>query len=352
MYINTTLAVMEAATVQNEAYLTPTQFSIDLLRADHAMFESLINLDLMEAFNESGVATVSESDMELALEAAGSGILAKIKELIRKMKDAVVRFIKGIQTKLAEVFSKDKRLIKKYEKDFDKAIDSPELRGSGKESKEYEMIDFSARGAIMASITDFNLRKCNDVQTSSDPAKALESLKRSNEELVKNLKERMDKLTKKQSANNIIAAANDDYWKRIKDMLVRGRFESLENLKKAGNVMLKEIESMRKTVEKERYSAGDRYDKDKDVVAKYNATFGALTQSQITINKLLSIGSSLVRKEYSIARKQFAQVAKMVNDKKKEEESDDKQGAKQEAAFQEWALGELSDICMEEAFEG
>lgn len=364
MYINSCSAVLESANLQKSAAeianFSPIQFSIDLINADRSMFESVINLDLMEAFNESGTVTLSESDMELALESAAGNILIKIKELLRKAREAISMGVKKAIAKLQDLFSKDKHLVKKYGEAFNKTVSNfGSLSKGGEGSTEYTIINFKAIDELVNTFAGYD--KATDTVTkiigsrgTDDYGKYVEEHKETSSKCIEELKKNMENITEKKSGSNLLAAAGSDYVSKIKAAIEKGKTGSINAIKKFGNISIKTIDTMRSGLEK--FKAED--DDAAKNVKIYNAAYSVCSTEQITINKMMSMLIGVSRKEYSLARKQYVQIAKMSKGKAEREKADTSTGeggedtANNEAAYENWVLGQLSEMYVEDQFEG
>lgn len=97
---------------------------VSLLEDDHKLFDTLIELDFVEAHNRN---ILTESDFQIVTENAASekikGIWAKVKAFFIKIKNAVVNAIKKFfgKAKSKQVEEDDKALVDKYETILSKA---------------------------------------------------------------------------------------------------------------------------------------------------------------------------------------------------------------------------------------
>lgn len=109
---------------ENEVEYNPNaasllEFAVNSQRADQAMFESMLEMDMSEYFIESGVLVVTENDK---LEGAGNALKAigkKIVDLVEKAIQTLEAAWNKFQNFVLEKSKADKLLLKKFGKDFD-----------------------------------------------------------------------------------------------------------------------------------------------------------------------------------------------------------------------------------------
>ena len=367
MIINTNLSALHATNVQNES-ANPLQFTIDLIRADCAMFEAVVNCDVAQIMNESGQISISESEMNTILESTGNGIIAKIKELIAKAKEAIKKFIIKIQQKFEDVFSKDKRIYEKYAESFKNVINDTSIAMDKEgefEIPNYDTLDTILMGKKVGSIEKLNLMSTlTKVKSIRDESEFEKIVKDFNDTCTKE-KEELNELSKKLTVKKsgfLISLVTNEGLQRIEENIKFGKSKRLKAVRAFFESQSKHLDSIKSTINLEKLE-GRGYDSylDKKAgdsnklsgsVAKYNAIFSIINATQQVINATMNCELNAMKKEYAVERKLFVQIATMnkkhtAYDKPKSDEKD--KGVKKES-FELWALGEMSDMCIEEAF--
>lgn len=380
MIMNSCLVVNESTSLKEQTSFNPLQFTIDLHRADQAMFEAVINLDLMDAFNESGVISVSESEMEMQLEAASGGIWQKIKSLISKAKTAIMNFVKKIADKFQTIFDKDKRMFKKYGKAFNEIVNnarSSAASGPGVSANdiksgtgEYEIPNYQVIDNIINNgdkqLGKLNYSKVvgaiNMVRDENEFSKKVEEFNKVCEQVTKEFDELGDKLTVKKSNTALVTALGEEGISRIRDNIQKGKANRINRIKIVMNTQLKELDNAEKNAKIDQSEGGHGYDTylDKNAkkdqagsAAKYNAIFSVISASQKVVSRAMNLQLAAIKKEYSLERKYFMQLvrANKKNDKVHPDlKKDEKEEAKNEATYRIWAVGECSDIYMEQTY--
>lgn len=372
MYIDT--CSIAASQSYNES-MNPAQFSIDLLRADCAMFESLINLDIAQALNESGQIVLSEADMETMLEGAGSGIIAKIKELIGKIKSAISGFVKKISSKLQEIFDKDKKIYKKYSEAFKNVVNNPSIAKDYKvdnfEIPNYDNLDKIFAGDIVTNIFKniellSTISKLKMIRDESECSKILKDFNKKCDEELEEVDKISQSITEKKSGFVIIDIIKADNLSRIEENIKFGKNKRIKLIEKMAAIQqaeLKKIES-ETNIQQLKGTAYDGYldrqaeeqlPNDKNPlsgsITKYNTMYSIISKAQQIVNKIMSYQLSAVKKEYALERKIFLQIGKLNknNEAYKPPEEDE---TKNESALdlKLWAIGEASDLYIEESF--
>lgn len=342
MFVDTCLSAIDASQVYNESG-NPAQFSIDLLRADCAMFESLVNLDIAHALNESGQLIISESELRIMAEGAASGIINKIKELIAKAKHYIEGFIISISNKIKTIFDKDRKLYKRYEADFNKVVNNISTYKSKDNTTEmvfpnYEALDFilNFQESICGNVVELAEKMYKS--TNEERAKIVENFKKDCETSVKNVEEKATTIQHKVD-QGLLSALTNDIIGRIRENIKQGKDKRIKTIKAWGNSEIGYLDK----IEKSNRMTAASIEKD---MTLYNSIFSLISTAQQTINKITSYQIHAVKTEYKLERKLFVQVAKFANAK-----SDDND-AKNESAlnFEIWAIGEASDDYIEEAF--
>ena len=100
--------INEQSAIENCEPNSLLEFAVDIQRADHAMFNSLLEADFHEAYVNNGVVLLTEADEKESMKVKIKNIFQKIveflKNLITKIKNAVESFI----VKVEQFFAKNK----------------------------------------------------------------------------------------------------------------------------------------------------------------------------------------------------------------------------------------------------
>lgn len=105
------------------------QLMLDLEKNDHLMFESLIELDFCEVYQEKGMVYISEAEQTEGKKFTIQQVKTKVLGAIKTIVEAIQNAYKVIERKILEIFNKDKKLFAQYEKQFDENVDSCTVTG-------------------------------------------------------------------------------------------------------------------------------------------------------------------------------------------------------------------------------
>ena len=89
------------------------EFSVDLERADQAMFDAMLEMDFHEAFCESGLIYLSEEEKASGIENAIGKMKDKLVALINKFVEMIKTAVAKIMNALAELTERNKALVAK-----------------------------------------------------------------------------------------------------------------------------------------------------------------------------------------------------------------------------------------------
>jgi len=95
------------------------EFALESQRAEHAMFETMLEMDFVEYRMSNNDMIVTEADKGAGFGAAIKGVWNKIVEAIEKAIETVSAFLKRLGEFVLEKTKADKLFVKKYSKDFD-----------------------------------------------------------------------------------------------------------------------------------------------------------------------------------------------------------------------------------------
>ena len=110
---NKAVMVKEDASIKETA---PSIFDlmVEAVQIDHSLFESLIEVDFAEAYNESGVIALTEEEQAAAANAQKNGILNKIWEVIQNIAKSIDNIFKSLIEFISNLISNDGGLWDKY----------------------------------------------------------------------------------------------------------------------------------------------------------------------------------------------------------------------------------------------
>lgn len=106
----------ESMEVDNTGHVL--DFVIECERNELKLFDAVIGCDMIQAYTEAGLTTLSEADNDDAQEQSKKSLGQKIKELFKKAIATVQRFVRTFIAKVSNFFSNDAKLIKEYKSNF------------------------------------------------------------------------------------------------------------------------------------------------------------------------------------------------------------------------------------------
>lgn len=119
VYSKKTALVEESAIGAVTEAVDPIQFVIESYQQSHKLFEAIIETDFAQAYNESGLISLEESDITAIYEAAEKSLKDKIKEIIENFWNTISNFFKNLVAKIKSVVLSDKKIVEKYKKYMD-----------------------------------------------------------------------------------------------------------------------------------------------------------------------------------------------------------------------------------------
>ena len=305
------LKEQEVAVDPNAAGLL--EFAINSQRAEHAMFETMLELDMVEYYSESGTLVLTEEEKAEGagntLKAIGKKIVAAIDKLIQ----TIVAFLDKIANLVLEKTKADKKLIEKFGKNIDLAV-AKEKKGDS----EITVVDLKAADGISAFI---GARAAEYSSVSGSGSK--EDFDNKKESVQKELKSLTgeDKFkaifTKKKISDlsdadvkAMIDAVDGGYQKLVDSIIGESAKKTLKSLKAARGEAMKKLADIKNE------------DRAVDV-----ARFGYCSALNSAVSKAINFGSNVAAHAMAVSRQGF--VALAFASKKKEEK---KEEAKQESA--------------------
>lgn len=258
-------AAAYAATKNNVSVnetLNPIQYAIDSYRSDLQLFEALIEVDVCNAMNECGIVSIDEATTVLVEDAAKTGIIEKIKELLDRFIGWCKSVLSKFQDAIIKIAKADKAIWKRYEKfavwdkvktcpakgatfDYFEASNIKKTRDDLKTQKMDEtkkVLDSVFKASEESYSMNTNLE---DVNESAEKSKVLfDEFNEGMNGVSKTMKEKLKDTTDKPVAEKLTA----DNFKKMVDDIKNGYKETLkvvsEDLKKA----IKEAEDIKKDI--------------------------------------------------------------------------------------------------------
>jgi len=302
------------------------EFAINSQRAEHAMFETMLELDVAEYYVESGTLVLTEEEKA---EGAGNAIKAigkKIVAAIDKLIQTIVTFLDKIGNLVLEKTKVDKKLIEKYGKKIDLAAAKAK-----KGDKEITVVNLDAAKGIAAFIgaRAAEYKAVSETGSKEDFESKKEAVKKNLDELTGEDKFKAVFSKKKVSelsdadVKDMVDAVDGGYQKLVDSIVGSAAKDTIKALKAAKSEALKKLatpKSETREVDSARFS--------------YVSTLNS------AVSKAINFGSNVAAHAMAASRNGFISLAmaSKVKEEKKEE-------AKQEAAEFDY------DEILEYAFE-
>jgi len=264
---------------------------VEAVQIDHSLFESLIEVDFAEAYNEAGIIVLTEEEKASANEAQKKGIFTKVFEFIQNVAKTIDHIFKSLIEFIGNLISNDKNLWSKYGKIMNtkSAVEKCPVKGKFIASAYYKEVS----------------KKINEILTKfkfdeEDPNKPLRSsaseVEYSREDLVKSSGD--EPLLK--------AMSNEDYGFMI-NMIHKGYSDAASEAKTARKNALDNLKGLEKEFDrakKEATKAGN------DVQASNaNSTYKKLTEKATIIRSISSKLSSMINTACAVNRGAFLKIA-------------------------------------------
>lgn len=341
MGVYTEMAVKHAADTAPFTEADSFQLALDMQRADHAMFEALIELDFGEIYQEMGIMLVTEADEAEGKKFSINAIKQKVKDIIDKFITGVKKFIKLVAVKFDQLFQRDQALYKKLAGDFDKNFNNTNMTGFL--APDYTKIEKGIGDNTFVTI----LSNFNDFKKALDGADSVESInnaKKSYSDKMTALKDQIKNMSVdgyfiKDSVNKPLKDAVDDPNK-VKEYMQKGCKNSVRDLEKYGEKVISSVDTIKKSV--------DSADSKKDDVSKayLTAISNGVSIAHTVNNTFITFQTSVMRKAYAETRKIFIAAARGAKAKENNQTSDNNQTVN--ASYVE-DLCTMSDFFVEEA---
>lgn len=107
-------AVMAESAAPVQSDVNVFDIMIEAERLDQSLFESLIEVDFAEAYNEAGIIALTEEEQAAAGEAQKKGIFAKIWEAIQNAGKAIAKLFDRIISFISNLIHNDARIVSTY----------------------------------------------------------------------------------------------------------------------------------------------------------------------------------------------------------------------------------------------
>lgn len=356
MGVYTNMAANYVNNIGDNPVLESLQFSLDMQKADHAMFEALIELDFDEVYQEAGLSVYTEADIKAGRKFSLKAIKAKVVEYINKFIDMIKRVTAKIVAKLQDIFNKDKKLVKKYGERFKKNASSHDFK------EEVEIPDFKKIENEMRKLNGGNITGGDDkFETYSGFLSNIRNLS-TPDEVTNRANGYVDHI--KQTSTAIRETKYDSFFTKVKGILGGGTISSIDSYMNTGlQAAIKDIKDNAKRLqsllekEKKYYESDDFFNSRRVVDDEGNEDQAAATLTSAISKGSISILSAFssvvtVQRNFNInlIKRTYANVRKLYvacSSESKKEEKDDQQAVN---ASYEYALGVLSDTYIEEAF--
>lgn len=345
MGVYTNMAANYVNKIGDNPVLESLQFSLDMQKADHAMFEALIELDFDEVYQEAGLSVYTEADVKAGRKFSLKAIKEKVIGYINKFIDTVKRFAAKIIAKLQEIFDKDRKLVKKYGENFKK-------KASARNFKEQEIPDFNKVDVEMKKLESGNIMKDKDVSDFLAEMTGFADIE------TVNMKQKDDIEMIQDAVKEIRNRKLDDYFTKLSGKLSGSQISTIQSYMETGlQASIRSIKANAKNLEaslnksKNYYKSGNFSDSRMDGDDANAATLSsAIGKASIAI---LSAASSLVSAQknfnLNLIKKTYADTRKIFVMGSQDNPNTSEDSTSVNASY-EYTLGVLSDNYIEEAF--
>ena len=288
------------------------EFSVRAQNADTAMFESMIELDIVDYYTESGQIVLSETETMGAKSSVIKNIFHKLAELFQKAWNALKEFAQSITVRIQEFFKINKKLVDKYEANG-KTIDLEAAKKNDPEKKIKSVVAVDS-GIVDQKNTREKITRAYNKISSADIS--LEDAKSTKEELDSAIKsftssESFEKNFREESLKNIGPGTLDSARKFLLD----GHKKLLDDI--IGDTKSKMDEYKKARTEALKAAAGAKGDEKEKVAAKFSLASSVVSAYSKYINQC----SRVVIQSVAVARKTYLAIAIAANKKAATNES-------------------------------
>lgn len=107
--------ILESGEMSFNNPIEHAQLLLDIDSVNHSLFEAVIELDFAEAYNEAGLASLTESEIEAIHEAETKNFKEKINGIIEKVKAWLYDFFGSMIRAFKNIISNDVKIKEKYD---------------------------------------------------------------------------------------------------------------------------------------------------------------------------------------------------------------------------------------------
>ncbi len=402
MGVYSNLAAKYAATnnITNESSINLMEMNIKCQNVQLSLFESMIELDILSAKNESGMISLDESVLLEAEEQAKKSLWEKFKTLLHRFKEWIGKIITNIGDKFSDLIHKDSALVKRY----DAALKIKDIDWSKSEIKVLDFEKFFAdkyddlytdRASGKDYFTNFRDSIDSIITSLSTMVNAAKNSDASAEDLIKTNEDTFNQDCKKKykgmttdeyvKSKEEKYAAIKDFSKKKDDYMVeaskdlaaqysdafnsllfassgKGLSKLISNLNKEKDLVDKSITTLIKELDKNKPDYSDEK-VNKVYNAAYSLYMSDISKTQALSNKTLTITISIYKELYAELRKYYTIMGTYAlkntkgEDNKEEAKTDANTTAEatpEEKETQEsynYMIGEASDLFVESALE-
>lgn len=280
------------------------EFAVNSQRAEHAMFETMLELDVAEYYVESGTLVLTEEEKEEGAGNAIKNIGKKIAEAIEKFIQTVQLFIDKIVNFVAEKTKIDKKLIEKFGKKLD-------LKKAQANNPDKEVVISDPSVLNKSLITFIGARSSQSRSVAAGNTKVedvdIENVKKNLEDIVNDetfksvfTKKKISEL-KAADVAGFVSNVDGGYGKLVEEIIGKAAKESLKVAKAARMEVLKGF---------------GKKDADREDLAK---RFKYVSQSNAAVSKAINFGSTIATKAMAESRNAYVAIAMAANKKEKTE---------------------------------
>lgn len=382
MIYNTAVKATETVT---ESTTSPLQFMLYLAESEGKMFDSLINIDFMDALNEADLSD-QEEDYETGNGATQPDqdtmpdekkkktfievikqIASKIWELLKKAGEAIANAFKAVGAKIGEIVGTNKGLVAKYGKyvtDSKYIADFPGIEnwpGAGADLD--KLIDLGLDSSEVMEKASLN--ECVNL-VADLPEMNAEERKSTIEELNKRIADAQKELGKITEASN----KTGTFKPSVEDMkillnVLENSSELIKGVKESEKIALQTVDMARQSAKKQESSIESkaRAGMDNDYATAWKDYYSALGIICRGLHVATQHSLAMVKQSIKLSRRGVIEVGKFAYDKARaERKSDAKEGKNanlpkeaqvnpQESAAFAQLLGLASDVYVESVFE-
>lgn len=332
MGVYTEMAVKHAADTVPFTEADSFQLALDIQRADHAMFEALIELDFGEVYQEMGILAITEAEeaegKKFSIQAMKQKVIAAIDAIISLIK----RAINTITEKWNQLMDRDSKIYTNYKDAFHKNIGSCNV--SGIKVPDFDKLENLKEKDEIVIQDIIDIADADDVNT----------VNQKKDTVVERLKNEIKGISEKKKDEVFISGSDK---KPLKDAVDAAKIDQymkvgcrsfVKELKAAAENQIKYLEQTKK-VQSSKVKDSDTGKAQISAINSIIATYNRL----ITTTRSMKI--SQAKTVYAAARKIWITVASGKQPKK----SSDNEDQTVNASYIE-NLGTLSDLYVEEAF--